>query len=81
VEFCRNPPDYAKKTGWNAPAHLWFSGKNAAILKDMVRSKAIRKTGIYLIQKVDRIIDEHNKIVTSGTPGKNHMMFLWQLSN
>ena len=70
-----------KKTGWNAPAHLWFSGKNAQILKDMVRSQAVRRTGIYRVPEVDRIIDEHDQIVTTGMPRENHMMFLWQLAN
>jgi asparagine synthase (glutamine-hydrolysing) len=70
-----------KKTGWNAPAHLWFSGKNAQILKDMVRSRAVRRTGIYRVPEVDRVIDEHNQIVSSGAPRENHMMFLWQLAN
>ena len=70
-----------RKTGWNAPAHLWFSGKNGTILKDMVRSRPIRNTGIYCVAEVDRIIDEHHKIVASGRPRENHMMFLWQLAN
>lgn len=70
-----------RKTGWNAPAHLWFSGKNRMILKDMVRSRQIRNTGIYCVAEVDRIIDEHQKIVASGCLRENHMMFLWQLAN
>lgn len=70
-----------RKTGWNAPAHLWFSGKNRTILKDMVRSRQIRNTGIYCVAEVDRIIDEHQKIVASGRLRENHMMFLWQLAN
>jgi len=70
-----------RKTGWNAPAHLWFSGKNRTILKDMVRSRQIRNTGIYCISEVDRIIDEHDEIVSSGKQTENHMMFLWQLAN
>ena len=70
-----------RKTGWNAPAHLWFSGKNRATLKDMVRSRQIRNTGIYCVAEVDRIIDEHQKIVASGCLRENHMMFLWQLAN
>ena len=70
-----------RKTGWNAPAHLWFSGKNRTILKDMVRSRQVRNTGIYCVAEVDRIIDEHQKIVASGCLRENHMMFLWQLAN
>ena len=70
-----------KKTGWNAPAHLWFSGQNGDILKDLVRSQEVKNAGIYRIPEVDKIIDEHKKIVASKTKKENHMMFLWQLTN
>lgn len=70
-----------KKTGWNAPAHLWFSGKNGRMLKELVRSRAVRNTGVYCLPEVDRVIDEHEKIVASGRQQENHMMFLWQLTN
>ena len=70
-----------RKTGWNAPAHLWFSGNNGNALKEMVRSKAVRGSGIYRVSEVDRIIDEHNDIVSTGKQMENHMMFLWQLAN
>jgi len=70
-----------KKTGWNAPAHLWFSGKNKSTLKELARSRKLRDAGIYCIAEVDRIIDEHDAIVSSGAPRENHMMFLWQLAN
>ena len=70
-----------RKTGWNAPAHLWFSGKNTQILKDMVRSQAVRRVGIYRVPELDRIIDEHDHIVSSRAQRENHMMFLWQLVN
>ena len=70
-----------KKTGWNAPAHLWFSGKNGKQLKEMARSRAVRATGIYRLSEVDRIIDEHESVVKDGSAKENHMMFLWQLAN
>ena len=70
-----------RKTGWNAPAHLWFSGNNGNVLKEMVRSKVVRGAGIYRVAEVDRIIDEHNAIVSTGKQMENHMMFLWQLTN
>ena len=70
-----------RKTGWNAPAHLWFSGNNGNVLTEMVRSKAVRGSGIYRVSEVDRIIDEHNDIVSTGKQMENHMMFLWQLAN
>jgi asparagine synthase (glutamine-hydrolysing) len=70
-----------KKTGWNAPAHLWFSGKNLDLLRDLVRSPAVRNTGIYLESEVDRLISEHENILEDRQPRENHMMFLWQLAN
>jgi len=70
-----------KKTGWNAPAHIWFSGKRIEPLMDMVRSQKFKQRGIYNIGEVERIIHEHEDITSSGAPKENHMMFLWQLVN
>jgi asparagine synthase (glutamine-hydrolysing) len=70
-----------KKTGWNAPAHLWFSGRGRAQLQDLVHSQSFRERGIYRVAEVDRIIAEHDDIVASGAQRENHMMFLWQLVN
>ena len=41
----------------------------------------MRGSGIYRVSEVDRIIDEHNDIVSTGKQMENHMMFLWQLAN
>jgi asparagine synthase (glutamine-hydrolysing) len=70
-----------KKTGWNAPAHLWFSGKGRERVLDLVRSQAFRERGIYDVAEVERIVDEHEQIVASGETRENHMMFIWQLVN
>jgi len=70
-----------KKTGWNAPAHVWFSGPGREILLDIVGSQEFRERGIYHVDKVRAIIDEHEDIVSSGRVADNHMMFLWQLLN
>jgi asparagine synthase (glutamine-hydrolysing) len=70
-----------KKTGWNAPAHVWFSGRNADALRDLVASRAFRERGIYDVAEVDRLVREHTQIVASGEARENHMMFLWQLVN
>jgi asparagine synthase (glutamine-hydrolysing) len=70
-----------KKTGWNAPAHLWFSGAGRDLLLDMVHSRSFRERGIYNLPEVERLIDDHERIVSSGAPEDNHMMFLWQLVN
>ncbi len=70
-----------KKTGWNAPAHLWFSGPGLELLLDLVHSRPFKERGIYEVREVERLIDEHHDLVTSGAPRDNHMMFLWQLVN
>lgn len=70
-----------KKTGWNAPAHLWFTGTNLERLEDLVRSRGFRERGVYDPDAVMRVIAEHREIVASGANRENHMMFLWQLLN
>lgn len=70
-----------KKTGWNAPAHRWFSGRALEHLRDRVRSKSFRERGIYEPESVMRVIDDHERIVASAAVKENHMMFLWQLAN
>lgn len=70
-----------KKTGWNAPAHVWFSGAGREKLLDLISSRAFRKRGVYNAKEVERIIEEHEKIVSTGAERENHMMFLWQLVN
>jgi asparagine synthase (glutamine-hydrolysing) len=70
-----------KKTGWNAPAHVWFTGEGAEQVRDLARSQGFRERGIYDIQAVEHLIDEHEAIVASGEPVENHMMVLWQLVN
>ncbi|HZS83287.1 MAG TPA: asparagine synthase-related protein [Stellaceae bacterium] len=70
-----------KKTGWNAPAHRWFSGARLDQLRDLVGSRAFRERGIYRPRVVERLITEHAAIVAGGAPRENHMMFLWQLLN
>jgi asparagine synthase (glutamine-hydrolysing) len=70
-----------KKTGWNAPAHLWFSGEGKTQLYDLIGSRAFRERGIYDVVQVRRILEEHDDTVMSGVVRENHMMFLWQLVN
>jgi asparagine synthase (glutamine-hydrolysing) len=70
-----------KKTGWNAPAHVWFSGEGRELLMDLVGSRAFAERGIYRVDRVRAIIDEHQEIVASGRSQENHMMFIWQLVN
>lgn len=69
------------KTGWNAPAHVWFSGAGKDAVLDLVRSQAFRERGIYDPVVVERLVEENDAIVASGEPRENHMMFLWQLVN
>ena len=70
-----------KKTGWNAPAHLWFSGAGREPLMDLVHSRSFRERGIYNVNETMRIIEDHQTIVSAGNATENHMMFLWQLVN
>ena len=70
-----------KKTGWNAPAHLWFNGPAVDQLLDLVNSRAFSDRDIYDVKTVNRLIEEHRKIVSGALPRDNHMMFLWQLLN
>lgn len=70
-----------KKTGWNAPAHIWFSGQGLERLRDLVASRPFREHGVYERASVERLIDEHASIVESGEPRENHTMFFWQLLN
>ena len=70
-----------KKTGWNAPAHIWFSEAGREQLLDLIHSQSFRSRGIYNLTEVERIIEEHEQIVSSGQLKDNHMMFLWQLVN
>lgn len=70
-----------KKTGWNAPAHIWFSRTALTELQDLVESQRFRERGIYDVTKVRQLLTEHLEIVESGVPRENHMMFFWQLVN
>ncbi len=70
-----------KKTGWNAPAHLWFSGKRGQELLEIIHSQKFRERGIYQMDRVEKLFSEHQEIVLSGKPMENHMMFFWQLLN
>lgn len=71
-----------KKTGWNAPAHLWFSsGQGLEALSDVVSSAGFQNRGLYDLDEVKRIIAEHRQIVGGDLRYENHMMFLWQLLN
>lgn len=70
-----------KKTGWNAPADIWFAGGGRELLHDLVGSQDFHAAEIYSVDEARRLIDEHDEIVSSGEARENHMMFLWQLVN
>ena len=70
-----------KKTGWSAPAHLWFVGDGYSLIQDLIHSKKFRERGIYNISKIKLLIDEHKEIITNNLNKDNHMMFFWQLLN
>jgi asparagine synthase (glutamine-hydrolysing) len=70
-----------KKTGWNAPAHVWFAGSGREMVSDILSSRAFLERGIYAPERVRSILAEHQAIVLEKKPVENHMMFLWQLVN
>lgn len=70
-----------KKTGWNAPAHLWFAGSGADVLRDVAHSSTFDRLGLYDRPAVLKLIDDHEHIVASGAARENHMMFLWPFLN
>ena len=70
-----------KKTGWNAPAHVWFTGKSAERLLDITRSQCFKDLGIYNASEVEQLIRDHQRIMSQNLLEENHMMFLWQLAN
>lgn len=70
-----------KKTGWNAPAHVWFSGANLEWLRDTIASREFSARGIYSQPELLRLLAEHDRIVKGAELRDNHMMFLWQLVN
>jgi asparagine synthase (glutamine-hydrolysing) len=70
------------KTGWNAPAHVWFAtGSGRDLVLDLLGSRAMRDRGIYDLARVTALLDEHRDIVIERRPVDNHMMFFWQLVN
>lgn len=70
-----------KKTGWNAPAHLWFSGAGAEKLRDIISSKEFKELGIYNPKAVQALLNDHLKIIDENQTKENHMMILWQIVN
>ncbi len=70
-----------KKTGWNAPAHIWFTGQQANAMRDLINSSRFTASEYYIKAEVLKLIDEHCAIVAHGYPVENHMMFFWQLLN
>ena len=67
------------KTGWNAPAHEWFSKNHRDDLHDLVGSRQFRERGIFKIDLVKQMISEHETIVSEKRNQPNHMMAIWQI--
>ena len=70
-----------RKTGWNAPAHLWISSKYTNLLNDIFSSRDFRESGLYNTKKIRQLYENHNKIIKNGHVRENHMMFFWQLAS
>ena len=67
------------KTGWNAPAHQWFTGTGRDALLDMISSRRFIERGIYDVAALRMLIDEHAAIVDERGSREDHMMVLWQV--
>ena len=65
----------------NAPAHIWFNGKNSNLVDEILNSKSFKQRGIYNVEKVKKLYNEHKYIVEQKSNRENHMMFFWQLIN
>lgn len=71
-----------KKTGWNAPFHIWmFQKQNKENLYDLIHSRSFIERGIYNPKVVHSLLKEHEEIVINNKLAENHMMFFWQLVN
>lgn len=71
-EKVRNRKD---KTGFLAPADMWFRTINKEQIRELINSSSVQELGIFNIDRLNSIFDEH----LVGL--KNHQMFLWQLIN
>tara|TARA_B110000438_G_scaffold256609_1_gene264200 strand:+ start:1686 stop:3530 length:1845 start_codon:yes stop_codon:yes gene_type:complete len=65
-----------KKSGWNAPAHIWFNGKNSHLVDEILDSKSFYEKGIYNVKKVKKLYNEHKKIIKKKTRRKSYDVFL-----
>lgn len=70
-----------RKTGWNAPSHLWLSDKYTNLLHDIFNSKDFKENSLYDAKKIKLLYENHNKIVKKNQQKENHMMFFWQLAS
>jgi asparagine synthase (glutamine-hydrolysing) len=50
-------------------------------LQDLIGSRRFRERGIYRVAEVERLLAEHEEIVSGSQRRDNHMMFFWQLVN
>ena len=51
------------KTGWNAPAHEWFSKHHKNDLFDLIKSRQFIERGIYNIDSVNQMIVSLNGVI------------------
>ena len=63
------------------PRPIYGSGTGKDKLLDLVHSQAFKERGIYDTKAVIRLIEDHERIISSQSLEENHMMFLWQLVN
>ena len=57
----------------------WVSKYHRDDLHDLVGSRRFRERGIYKIDSVKQMINEHETIVSEKRDKPNHMMAIWQI--
>jgi len=70
-----------EKTGRNASSHWWCSTEVVDHLQDMVHSLSFRQRGIYQINEIERLLQEHQRLMRNNEQQETHHLFFWQLMN
>jgi len=70
-----------KKSGWNAPTHIWFNGINFSNLIDLINSRSFLERGIYNRKFLSELLDQKKQVSNLNAAYDGKVMFLWQLVN
>ena len=50
---------HRRKTGLDIPTHEWFRGALRPLLQDTLTPKAIRESGLFRVESIDRLVADH----------------------